>query len=259
MVRMVTNIGTQWPKMIPPFVVPANQSGGRPLDRSAWLVVLRYVIAIAGVVYVGRQVKKPTRFVGRLFAQMMNDSHSALTDWALTHLTIDKGATVLDVGCGGGRTIEKLAQIAISVYGVDYAAGSVGESRSHNKRLIAEGRVHVERASVSQLPFPGDMFDVVTAIETQYYWPDVANDMREILRVLKPGGRLMVVAESYKGGRNDWFLGPVMRLIGSIRLSADDHRALFQSAGFVEVELFEELRKGWICCIGRKPTAHQAE
>jgi ubiquinone/menaquinone biosynthesis C-methylase UbiE len=143
--------------------------------------------------------------------------------------------------------------MASSVYGVDYAAGSVGESRYHNKRLIAEGRVHVERASVSKLPFSDGLFDVVTAIETQYYWPDLANDMREIRRVLKPGGRLMVVAESHKGGKNDWVLGPVMKLIGSNRLSVNDQRTLFQSAGYTEVELFEERRKGWLCCIGRKP------
>jgi SAM-dependent methyltransferase len=97
------------------------------------------------------------------------------------------------------------------------------------------------------------LFDVVTAIETQYYWPDLANDMREIRRVLKPGGRLMVVAESHKGGKNDWVLGPVMKLIGSNRLSVNDQRTLFQSAGYTEVELFEERRKGWLCCIGRKP------
>jgi len=223
------------------------------LNRSAMITVLRYVVAIAGVVYVGRQVKKPTRFVGRLFARLMNDSHSALTDWGLAHIEIAKSATILDVGCGGGRTMEKLAHIAASIYGVDYASGSIGESQSHNKRLIAEGRVHVERASVSQLPFGNDFFDVATAIETQYYWPDVANDMREILRVLKPGGHLMIVAESYKGGRNDWLLGTVMRLIGSNRLGIEDQRSLFQSAGYIEFEPFEELRKGWLCCIGRKP------
>jgi ubiquinone/menaquinone biosynthesis C-methylase UbiE len=223
------------------------------LDRSAIFLVLQLVVVTAAAVYVGRQVKRPTRFVGRLFAWMMNHSHSALTDWALTHLKVDKAATVLDVGCGGGRTIEKLAEMATLVYGIDNAAGSVAASRAHNKRLIAEGRVLLEHASVSRLPFSDDFFELVTAVETQYYWPDVVNDMREILRVLKPGGRLIVVAESYKGGRHDWLLGPIMRLIGSHRLSADDHRALFQSAGYTEVELFEELGKGWLCATGRKP------
>lgn len=217
------------------------------------LRALEYVLLMAFTVYLGKQVKKPSRFVGRIFAKMMNKSHSSLTDWALSHLAIEEGSTVLDVGCGGGKTIEKLARTATLVCGIDYAAGSVAESQSHNKMLIAKGRVHVERASVSSLPFTASFFDAVTAVETLYYWPDAPNDMREIMRVLKPDGRLMLVAESYKGGRNDWLLGTVMKLIGSNRLSADDYRGLFQAAGYVEIELVEELNKGWICASGRKP------
>jgi ubiquinone/menaquinone biosynthesis C-methylase UbiE len=102
---------------------------------------------------------------------------------------------------GGGPTINKLAAKAAKVYGIDYAAGSVAASRAHNKRLIVEGRVHVEQASMSQLPFADDKFDLVTAIETQYYWPNLRDDMKEILRVLKPGGRLLVAAENYKGAQ----------------------------------------------------------
>jgi ubiquinone/menaquinone biosynthesis C-methylase UbiE len=131
----------------------------------------------------------------------MNGNHAALTDWAFTHLEIPESATAMDVGCGGGRMINKLAAKAAQVHGIDYAAGSVAASRMHNKRLIAEGRVHVEQASVSRLPFADDKFDLVTAIETQYYWPNLRGDMKEILRVLKPGGRLMVVAENYKGAQ----------------------------------------------------------
>ena len=115
--------------------------------------------------------------------------------------------------------------------------------------------MHVDQASVSRLPFADDKFDLVTAIETQYYWPNLQGDMKEILRVLRPGGRLMVVAESYKGARNDAVLGPVMNLLGSSRLSLDDHRALFLAAGYVGVEVHEERARGWLCAIGTKPTA----
>ena len=218
-----------------------------------YLLALRYAVALCVAIYLGRQVKKPDRFAGRFFAWLMNGSHAPLTDWALTHLEIPQGAAALDVGCGGGRTIEKLASRAAQVYGIDYAAGSVAASRAHNRGLIAEARVHVQQGSVSELPFPGQMFDVVTAIETQYYWPDLPGDMKEILRVLKPGGRLMVVAENYKGARNDAILGPVMNLLGSSRLSVDDHRALFLAAGFENVEIYEERRRGWLCGIGMKP------
>ncbi|MBZ5578483.1 MAG: class I SAM-dependent methyltransferase [Acidobacteriia bacterium] len=225
------------------------------MHPSPYLLALRYAVAFCLAVYLAGQVKKPDRLAGRFFAWLMNRSHAPLTDWAFPHLEIPGSATALDVGCGGGRTIHKLAAQAAQVYGIDYAAGSVVASRAHNQRLIAEGRVHVEQASVSRLPFADDQFDVVTAIETQYYWSNLQGDMQEILRVLKPGGRLMVVAESYKGARNDAVLGPVMKLLGSSRLSVDDHRALFLAAGYEGVEIAEERRRGWICAIGAKPGA----
>ena len=225
------------------------------MHPSAYSLALRYAAALCLAVYLVRQVKKPDRFAGRLFAWLMNGSHASLTDWALAHLEVPEGATALDVGCGGGRTINQLAAKAAQVYGIDYAAGSVAASRAHNQGLIVEGRVHVAQASVSQLPFAEGTFDLVTAIETQYYWPNVQRDMMEILRVLKPGGRLMVVAENYKGARNDAVLGPVMKLLGSSRLSMDDHRALFQAAGYEGVEIAEEWHRGWICAIGTKPAA----
>jgi ubiquinone/menaquinone biosynthesis C-methylase UbiE len=184
----------------------------------------------------------------------MNGSHASLTDLTFTHLEIPEGATAMDVGCDGGRTINKLTAKAAQIRGIDYA-GSVAASRAHNKRLIAEGRVHVEQASVSRLPFADDKFDLVTAIEMQYYWPNLPDDMKEILRVLKPGGRLMVVAENYKGARNDAVLGRVMKLPGSSRLSMDDHRALFLAAGDEGVEIAAERRRAWICAIGSKPAA----
>lgn len=216
-------------------------------------IVLRLVLVVAAAIYLGGQVKKPTGPIGRLFARTMNATHSALTDWALTQLQIPAGATALDVGCGGGRTIGKLAQTAHIVYGVDYASGSVAASREKNQQLISQNRVGIEQASVSNLPFPNNLFDVVTAIETQYYWPDMVHDMQEILRVLKPGGMLMIAVESYRGGSDDWILGPVMRLLGARRLSVDDQRALFREAGFTDIRISEERHKGWLCVIGSKP------
>jgi ubiquinone/menaquinone biosynthesis C-methylase UbiE len=219
------------------------------------MLVLPYAALLCLVVYLVRQVKKPDRFAGRLFARLMNSSHAPLTDWAFTHVGIPEGATALDVGCGGGQTINRLSAKAAQVYGIDYAAGSVAASRAHNQRLIQERRVHVEQASVSRLPFADDKFDLVTAIETQYYWPNLQGDMKEILRVLKPGGRLMVVAENYKGASNDAVVGTVMKLLGSSRLSMEDQRALFLSAGYEDVKIAEERRRGWICAIGTKPAA----
>lgn len=218
--------------------------------------VIKYGVALALSGYLVTQVRKPSRWVGRFFARLMNESHSNLTDWGLSHIAVRDDFRILDVGCGGGRTIGKLAQIASrgAVDGIDYAPGSVAEARAHNKQLIAEGRVHIEHGSVSNLPFPADRFDLVTAIETQYYWPNLPQDMREILRVLKPGGTLLIIAENYKGGRFDWIEGPFMKfLLRSSRLTPEDQRNLFTGAGYERVEVNQERRKGWICVTGAKP------
>jgi SAM-dependent methyltransferase len=216
--------------------------------------VLYNVLLLVVLVYALNQVRKPSRWFGRLFLWMMNHSHSGLTDWGLKHVQVEKNFTILDVGCGGGRTIQKLAARAPEgmVYGVDYADGSVAASQAKNAQLIDAGRVEVKQASVSQLPFPADKFDLVTAVETQYYWPDLVKDMQEILRVLKPGGKLIVIAESYKRGAYNWLQRPVMKFLKSSNLDVDDHRRLFSAAGYTEIEIFEERTKGWFGGIGQK-------
>src|ERR1700746_314161 len=91
------------------------------------------------------QCQKPTGLLGRFVLWRMNASHSSVTDWGLTHVTIEKNFTILDVGCGGGRTIGKLAAAATEgkVYGVDYSEEAVAASKHTNARLIAAGRVEV--------------------------------------------------------------------------------------------------------------------
>jgi cyclopropane fatty-acyl-phospholipid synthase-like methyltransferase len=93
--------------------------------------VLHVILTLLVMAYMLNQVRKPTRWVGRVFVWGMNQSHSNLTDWGLGHLAIEKHFDVLDVGCGGGRTLQKLSARATEgmVCGVDYSQGSVHASR----------------------------------------------------------------------------------------------------------------------------------
>jgi ubiquinone/menaquinone biosynthesis C-methylase UbiE len=185
----------------------------------------------------------------------MNIRHAKLTDWGLEHVSIKRGDVILDVGCGGGRTVRKLAAVAAEgkVHGIDHSEESVAAARRTNKQEIERGRVEIRQGSVSALPFTGDLFDLVTAVETHYFWPDLPADMREVLRVLKPGGRLVIIAEAYKGGKHDKALQKVADWTKMAILSVDEHRELFSRAGYSDVRMIEKYDKGWLCGIGRKP------
>jgi ubiquinone/menaquinone biosynthesis C-methylase UbiE len=215
----------------------------------------KVVIGAALIVYVARQCRKPSGALGRVLARRMNASHDALTRWGLSHLANGSRANVLDVGCGGGRTIETLLSRATEgrVFGVDYSPASVAVARERNRSSIERGRVQIHEGSVSSLPFPDETFCLVTAVETHYYWPDLNTDMREVMRVLKSGGAFMIIAETYRGRRNDWLYRPVMRgVLRANYLTPEAHRRLLSDAGYRDVEVFEEKARGWICAVGYK-------
>src|SRR5262249_28483244 len=109
------------------------------------------------------QCQKPRGFAGRLVLRLMNARHSGVTDWGLSHIAIGKQFTILDAGCGGGRTVSKLAALATEgkVYGIDFSSESVAFASRLNHDWIAAGRVEIREASISQLPFPDAIFDLV--------------------------------------------------------------------------------------------------
>jgi len=218
-------------------------------------IAARVILAVSLSAYLLTQVRRPTGWAGRAVVSLMNRTHSALTAWALDRVRVEPDFRVLDVGCGGGRTIERLAALASRghVSGIDYASGSVVASRRHNAALVAAGRVDVQQASVSQMPFPVRTFDLVTAIETHYYWPNLEADIREVLRVLKPGGRFLLVAEHHRSEHPGALIRFGMKLIRAKYLTAEEHRRLFLAAGFSNVELHTEPKREWICVTGTRP------
>jgi ubiquinone/menaquinone biosynthesis C-methylase UbiE len=187
----------------------------------------------------------------------MNSRHSKVTDWGLSHISVETHDTILDVGCGGGRTVSKLAAIATEgkVCGLDYSKESVAVASRINREWIKMGRVEIREGTVSQLPFPDAVFDLVTAVETHFWWPDLLAGMREVLRVLKPGGTLIIIAEIYKGAQTATakLAEKYLPLSGMALLSVDEHRELFANTGYSDIQVITEPRKGWICGIGKKP------
>src|SRR6185312_5698594 len=115
----------------------------------------------------------------------------------------------------------------------------VAVSLKENRPWIEQGRVQIVEGSVSQLPFPDQMFDLITAVETHFWWPDLTADMREVWRVTKPGGTVVIIAEVYKAAPTKLaaMIEKHLPSFGMKLLTVDEHRELLENTGFSQVEV----------------------
>ena len=152
-----------------------------------------------------KNIRMPKGLFGRLLVRGMNKTHNERTNWGLRHVTIHEYDTILDIGCGGGRTIKKLASKATrgKIYGIDISKDSITVAENYNRKLVKVGKIEFKGAGVSDIPFVEGFFDLVTAVETHIYWPCLETDLVEVWRVLKPGGVLLIVCGEYLGSRFD--------------------------------------------------------
>lgn len=191
--------------------------------------------------------RRPEGFGGKLMVSMMNLGHGALAEWGLQHLAVPEGAAVLDCGCGGGANIKKLLEKAAqgSVKGIDYSEVSVEKARSLNALAISAGRCEIMQANVAQLPFEDNSFDLVTAFETVYFWPELPACFREVGRVLRPGGTFFICNECDED--NKW-----TDIVSGMKIyTADELTQVLTKAGFTDIVMHKN-DKGWLCATARK-------
>ena len=200
------------------------------------------------------QYKCPKGRRGRVVAALMNKGHEALTLWGLTHVNIELDYVILDVGCGGGKTINRLAHRTIrgKVFGIDYSADMVAYSRKVNKTLIAKNRVEIRDVSVERTGFPDSFFDLVTAIETYYFWPRLPDALREINRVLKPGGCFLMVNEMVKDGVYEVENAEMIEKTQVHLVPLEEIRNILQSVGFSNVQIFTKAGSPWNTVLAQK-------
>lgn len=112
-----------------------------------------------------------------------------------------------------------------------------------NGKAIAEGRCKVLRASVKELPFENEKFDLVTAFETVYFWPDLLKSFQEVYRVTKSGGVFFICNECNGDTDKDdkWTEKiPGMKIYKDFQL-----KDFLEQAGFNNVRI-QKNEKGWI-------------
>jgi len=194
--------------------------------------------------------RKPVGLGGKIMVAMMNLGHSPVSRWGLRFLELAPDARVLDCGCGGGANIKRLLKKSPQgiVRGVDYSAVSVEKARNLNRIAIQKGRCAVWQGSVEHIIFAKDWFDAVTAFETVYFWSDLPRCLREVRRVLKHGGTVLICNESNGDTDKDekW-----TEIIGGMTIYKDiELKAYLEQAGFHDVQIHK--KKSWLCITARK-------
>ena len=184
--------------------------------------------------FIARQSGGPAGLLGRIVASVMERETAQINRHAIALLDIDRGGSVLDVGAGSGLSLRLLAERFDEglVVGVDHSPVMCRRALKKNRSLIAEGRVRVECARSDDLPFETGMFDAVMSVHTLYFWDPAEPHLREIARVMRPGGRLVLAFRSADDPTTAAFPESVYRF-----RSLEDVERLVLRCGFDDIRL----------------------
>lgn len=196
--------------------------------------------------------RKPQGEEGEQMLRRMNESHAAVTAWALGFLAFAEQDQVLDIGCGGGATLKRMEKLVPEGHltGVDYSAVSVKLSQETNAGDIRKGRMEILEASVEQLPFADGTFDKIVTVESFYFWPNPAENLKEVLRTLKAGGVFLLIADIYQKEAMAEETLENIRRYQLFNPTKEEFRKLFEQAGFQKVEVHTKEGEDWICVEG---------
>ncbi len=202
----------------------------------------------------GAQCRKPSGLLGGLMGPLMNWRHKPLSRWTIELMDIQPHSSILDIGCGGGMTIEEMARLATGgfVAGVDYSEVMVRQALKRNATAVGAERVAVKSGDISNLPFEDASFDRACAIESFNYWPEPVAGLREVYRVLRPRG-LVAITTAWNKEMDDQpkYAAMAQRMRFPLYAGAE-MVAMLTAAGFSKVQFWLKDGKGWLCAVGVK-------
>ena len=190
----------------------------------------------------------PKGRMGRAMLKFMNLTHAPLTNWGLGLIEFQDGWTMLDIGCGGGATLKRLLKRSknAQVYGIDISEESVAKTIEVNADMI-DKQVFVQQGSAATLPYENAKFDLVTAVETVYFWPNLPYCLKEVCRVLKPRGHFAIMVEVVDTN-SKW----TNVVDGMTAYTPEQLKTLLDDTGFVQTEIHRK-KPSYVTIHGVKP------
>lgn len=184
----------------------------------------------------------------------MNGKHHAeMPEWVLSELNLKEDARILDIGCGGGANLARLlAKCPQGIAtGIDLSKLALEIATDTNYKEIVDKRCFIVGGNVTQMPLAREIFDLVTAFETIYYWPAFDACLTEILRVLKPGGTIVIANEMDGESPSD---RETEHKVGAMRIYTGDELFTFlKDAGYRHIKIRRDEERRFLCVTATKP------
>lgn len=192
--------------------------------------------------------KEPKGRFGYFVLKGMNSGHTPVANWAFGMVRWEDGDSILDVGCGGGANIARLLKKYPNsqVDGVDYSKQSVLTSRKVNADMLGR-RCEITQGDVMALQFLEASYHRVIAVETVYFWPNLAEGLKEVFRVLQFSGEALIVCEmgDPEKGRKWSKHCEGMNIYTGMQI-----KDAMEQAGFSKVQVMK--RGVWTAVLGKK-------
>lgn len=165
--------------------------------------------------------------------ERMERGHRPTGEQAIARLNLKEDSRVLDLGCGSGWAARLMAARAKPgrVVGIDISDEMIAQARASSAEFP---NVEFRVGSAEQLPFADEEFTHAFSMESIYYYEDMAQALKEVRRVLAPGGVFASVVDLYRENEpsHQW----IEQLKVPVQLlSVEEYHQLFARAGFDEV------------------------
>lgn len=196
---------------------------------------------------------RPRGFYGLLMMQKMNFFHTKLHYWGLSHLS-QSGEDFLEIGIGGGKNLRRIAKRfkGKTLYGVDISPLAIWCAKAENLFGVLKGKVRLSLGNASAIPYIDGAFDKVLAFETIYYWQDLAEDFKEVYRVLKEGGEFLICNEDYKKPENPNEHDYLKAILPINIYTNDEVLKGLKEAGFKKVLMYLHPNGDWVSFVAYK-------
>jgi len=196
-----------------------------------------------------KQFSQPRGLVGKFIGNRMAKGNVYDAKWTISLLNIQPNSRILEIGFGPGVSTQMASEKASKGYvaGIDHSKTMVQTASQRNEAAIQSRRMELKQGDVSSLPYPAESFDIAFSLHSIYFWPKPLDCLKEIRRVLKPGGLLAITIQPKDKWANRRIEGSsIMTLYFGSELAT-----IFSDAGYrnIRVEVPSQEDKIFLECI----------